>query len=76
MLEGVRFLWTATRGYRLRPWRSEYLKWRVETFTGKHASEVKARDFWRLALGERGQMVRFVGWLGEMRALAKGRSAE
>ena len=40
MLEGVRFLWTATRGHRLRPWRSEYLKWRLETFTGKHAERL------------------------------------
>jgi hypothetical protein len=72
MLEGARFAWAATRGHRLRPWRSEYLKWRLETFTGKHAEEVGARDFWRLMVRERGQLMRFLQWLAEMRALAKG----
>jgi hypothetical protein len=76
MLEGVRFLWAATRGYRLRPWRSEYLKWRLETFTGKHAEEVRARDFWKFLVGERGQLTRFMGWLGEMRSLAQGNMRE
>jgi len=72
MLEGARFLWTATRGHRLRPWRSEFLKWRLETYTGKHAEEVGARDFWKFVVSERGQGVRFLGWLSEMRLLAKG----
>ena len=72
MLEGARFLWTATRGHRLRPWRSEYLKWRLETFTGKHAEEVRARDFCRFLGSERGQLVRFLRWLAEMRTYASG----
>ena len=42
---GLIFVWNATRGNRLRPWRSECLKWRVETYTGKHAEEVGLRDF-------------------------------
>ncbi len=70
MVEGLRFLWTATRGHRFRPWRSDYLKWRLETFTGKHAEDVRARDFWQFMMGERRQLMRFLGWLGEMRALA------
>ena len=41
---GLIFLWNATRGSRLRPWRSECLKWRVETYTGKHAEEVGLRS--------------------------------
>jgi hypothetical protein len=76
MLEGARFLWTATRGHRLRPWRSEYLKWRLETFTGKHAQDVRARDLWRFLVSERGQMVRFLDWLREMRAYASGSRRE
>jgi len=70
MGEGFRFLWNATRGHRLRPWRSDYLKWRLETFTGKHAELVGARDFWRFLWGERRQLVRFLRWLGEMREYA------
>jgi hypothetical protein len=57
----------------MRPWRSEYLRWRMETFTGQHAAEVRARDFWRLLASERGQVIRFARWLGEMRLLARGR---
>src|SRR5271165_4079522 len=30
----LRFLWNATRGHRLAPWRSPYLRWRIETYTG------------------------------------------
>ena len=72
MFEGVRFLWTATRGHRLRPWRSDYLKWRLETFTGKHAEEVRAADFRHFLMSERRQLLRFLGWLSEMRSLAGG----
>ena len=37
MLAAVRFLWNSTRGHRLTPWRSEYFKWRVETYSGMKA---------------------------------------
>ena len=68
MTAGLRFLWTATRGHRLRPWRSDYLRWRLETFTGKHAEEVGPRDFWRFLWSERKQLLRFLRWLAEMRS--------
>ncbi len=74
MLDGARFLWTATRGHRLRPWRSEYLKWRLETFTGKPAEEVGARDFGRFLFSERRQLLRFLRWLGEMRECSRAGS--
>ena len=73
MLETARFLWTATRGHRLRPWCSPLLRWRLETFTGKHAEDVRAGDFWRFLMAERGQLLRFSRWLAEMRGFA-GRS--
>ena len=76
MMAGARFLWTATRGHRLRPWRSEYLKWRLETFTGKHADDVRARDFWRFLVSERRQLLRFLRWLAEMREYAHGDERE
>lgn len=72
MGEGLRFLWTATRGHRLRPWRSEFLRWRLETFTGKHAEEIGPRDFWRFVMAERRQGLRFLRWLAEMRSYARG----
>jgi hypothetical protein len=75
MMSGLRFLWAATRGHRLRPWRSEYLRWRLETFTGKHAEEIGLRDFWAFLYAERRQLVRFLRWLSEMRSYA-GESEE
>jgi hypothetical protein len=71
MVEGLRFLWTATRGHRLRPWRSEYLKWRLETYSGLHAEDVRARDFLRFLVSERGQVLRFGRWLAEMKGYAE-----
>jgi hypothetical protein len=70
MFETIRFFWNATRGYRLRPWRSPYLRWRFETYTGKHAQEVGLRDFWHLMRTENRQLLRFLGWLSEMKAYA------
>ena len=70
MFEPVRFFWNATRGSRLRPWRSPYLRWRGETYSGVKAEEVGLREMLRLAWGERGQVVRYLRWLGTMRKLA------
>ena len=66
------FVWNATRGSRLRPWRSEFLKWRMETFTGRHAEEIGLRDFVRFVYGERRQVLRYLRWLSEMRGYAHG----
>jgi hypothetical protein len=71
MTAGLRFFWRATRGHRLRPWRSEYLRWRLETFTGKHAEDVGARDFWAFLKSERRQIMRYLRWLAEMREYAE-----
>ena len=60
------FLWTATRGYRLRPWQSPYLRWRVETFSGQHAEAVTAGSMWRLFWAEKRQFVRFLEWVGDL----------
>ena len=68
----VAFFWKASAGYRLRPWRSPYLRWRVETYSGKPAESLRAGDFLRLLFAERKQMGRFVLWLGEMKRLTGG----
>ena len=44
MFSALRFIWNATRGHRLAPWRSEYIRWRVETYSGKPAETLTARD--------------------------------
>jgi hypothetical protein len=69
MLAAARFWLSSTRGHRLRPWRSPYLRWRLETYTGKPAKELGARDFFQFAWRERRQVRRFLRWLDEMHDL-------
>ena len=68
MGEGLRFLWNATRGNRLRPWRSPYLRWRLETFSGQKADAVRAGDFWDIFWKEKRQFLRFLRWTREMKS--------
>jgi hypothetical protein len=70
MTQAIRFLWNASRGSRLRPWRSAYLRWRLETFTGKNAEDIEARDLLRLVLEDVGQFLRFLRWTGEIQGYA------
>jgi hypothetical protein len=76
LLEPLRFLWNATRGHRFAPWRSEYLRWRVETYTGQSAKTVRIRDFWNLMWMERGQFFRFLAWTSEMRGYANAQERD
>ncbi len=66
MLAALKFLWVATRGYRLRPWRSPYLRWRIETYAGLHAEEIGFQEFWRFLWRERRRILHFLRWVGEM----------
>ena len=71
MLAALRFFWTASQGYRLRPWRSPYLRWRIETFSGIKAEEIGFREFWGFLWSERRRLLRFLKWVEEMDALAR-----
>jgi hypothetical protein len=62
----LRFLWKATRGYRLAPWRSPYLRWRIETYEGLHADRIGFRDFVRFTWSRRHDLMRFLRWTGRM----------
>jgi hypothetical protein len=43
----------------------------VETYSGKRAETLRIRDFWELMWSEKKQFLRFLGWVGEMRGLAR-----
>ena len=49
----LRFLWNATRGHRLAPWRSAYLRWRIETYTGLKMQSIGFLEFWGFSWRER-----------------------
>jgi hypothetical protein len=68
MRSAIRFLWNATRGHRLRPWRSEYLRWRIETYSGLEAHNIGARDFFRFVWQEKGELIRFLHWTSQLDA--------
>ena len=73
MFEPVRFLWNATRGNRLTPWRSEYLRWRVETYSGKRAETLTAGDIFGFMWTSRWELLNFLGWTGRMNREARRR---
>ena len=61
------FLWDSTRGYRLRPWKSPYLRWRVETYCGIPADSLNREDFWAFNRREKKPLVHFLAWAAAMR---------
>jgi hypothetical protein len=66
MFAGIRFLWNATRGHRLRPWRSDYLKWRIETYSGMKAESIRAIDIFRFVWREKWELLQFLFWVGRL----------
>ncbi len=70
----IEYLWKASRGYRLRPWRSPYLRWRMETYWGLHAEAITAGQFWRFLWEHRGEMLRFLEWAERMDGAARRHS--
>jgi len=67
MLSALRYYWVAAKGYRLNPWQSPYIRWRMETFFGSQAADLDARAFFRLIWVERDRMRRFLRWAEERR---------
>jgi hypothetical protein len=70
----LRFIWNATRGHRLAPWRSEFIRWRVETYSGKRAETLTAKDVMGFVWNERWDLLSFLAWTGEMNREARKRA--
>ncbi len=64
MFAALRFLWNATRGHRLAPWRSDFIKWRIETFSGQKAETLALADVFRFTWSTRAELLRFLAWTG------------
>ena len=62
MLTGMRYYWMATKGYRLCPWRSPYIRWRMETFFGPEAEPAGPSRFLFLLWRERRRLREFLAW--------------
>jgi hypothetical protein len=69
MLKALHYYWIASKGYRLRPWDSPYIRWRMETFFGPEADPLTARLFFRLLWHERRRLWEFLTWTSEYRRM-------
>lgn len=62
----LRYFWRVSKGHRLRPWLSPYLRWRMETFFGVHADALTREEFCRLLWQNRSQIRLFLNWCSQM----------
>ncbi len=67
----LRLLWVSTRGYRLRPWLSPFLRWRIETYTGIPAESVTFTIFLREMWKARRELAQFLRWGADMRQMER-----
>jgi hypothetical protein len=67
-------LWRLTSGYRFRPWRSPYLRWRIETYWGIHAGQIKFSAFWKFVGAHWRDLVRYLCWAAKMRRACPARA--
>jgi hypothetical protein len=74
LFAALRFLWNATRGHRLRPWRSPYLRWRIETYSGMRAESLTAASVFGFLWSMRGELLQFLRWTGAIQSEARKRA--
>jgi hypothetical protein len=66
MLFALRFLWNAARGHRLAPWRSPFLRMRIEMYCGVRMDKIGFLEFWGFLFRERASLWRFLQWTASM----------
>jgi hypothetical protein len=57
----------------MKPWRSEYLRWRMETYSGQWAEKMKALDVLKFAWSSRRELLSFLFWTGRVQREARKR---
>lgn len=63
----ARYYWIVCRGYRFCPWRSPYLRWRIETHWGIPSDRMDRQQMWHLLRKDFPLLIRFGGWTQDMR---------
>ncbi len=71
MFSALRYYWATAKGYRLRPWASPYIRWRLETFFGGDMHALGASEFFRLLWRERTRFEHFLAWVAERRRVQR-----
>ncbi len=74
MFAPVKFLWNATRGNRLTPWRSQYLRWRVETYSGMKAETLTPSKIFAFLWTSKWELLSFLLWTGRLDRDARKRT--
>lgn len=62
MIGELRMAWRLAKGYRLRPWLSPYLRWRIETWSGLHAEDIAREQFFSFCWKHRRELRRYLRW--------------
>jgi hypothetical protein len=65
MFTALRYYWITAKRYRLRPWASPYIRWRIETFFGCDTHSLGPGEFLGLMWRERKQLSGFIAWVRE-----------
>lgn len=73
MFNALRYYWIIAKGYRLWPWKSPYIQWRMETFFGHDAAALDRRKFFRLMWSERTRMRGFLHWVAQQKSAQRAR---
>ena len=58
--------WRLAKGYRLTPWRSPYLRWRIETYSGLHAESIQRKEFIGYCWTHRRELWRYLTWAAKL----------
>ena len=64
MWGAVRVAWRLSKGYRLHPWDSPYLKGRIETWSGIEAASITRSVFVEFTWTHRAELWRYLRWAG------------
>lgn len=62
VLSALRFLWNSTRGHRLAPWKSDFIRWRVETFSGQPAETLTSKNVMGFFWASRWEILNYLLW--------------
>jgi hypothetical protein len=73
MFTALCYYWATAKGYRVRPWASPYIRWRLETFFGGDMHALGAAEFFRLLWRERKRFDHFLLWVAERRRVQRER---
>jgi len=65
MIPEIQTLLRLTKGYRLRPWQSPYLRWRIETWSGLDAAAITPKIFVNFSWEHRSDLFRYLRWAGK-----------